>query len=226
MSLFDKYIVEAIENNKIHVTGVLHVGAHNAEELGFYHGFLDDACKNQILWIEGNPDKIKDLKARGINNVYNAVIADKDDEHVVFNVAYNTQSLSILPLGLHAIEHPDIRYVNEFEAKTVTLKTFFDDLKIDATVYNYWHLDIQGAELMALKGAGSLLKNVDVISIEVNTKEIYKGAPLIGDIDEYLQNTENLRDFGNFQRVLTKISKHGWGDALYLKKKKYTTYCP
>lgn len=218
MSLFEKYIAEAIENNKIHVTGVLHVGAHNAEELDFYHGLLSKAGKNQILWIEANPDKVKELKARGINNVYEAVIADKDGEKVMFNVANNTQSSSILPLGLHAIEHPDIHYVNEFEAKTVTLKTFFDDLKCDATVYNYWHLDIQGAELMALKGAGSLLKNVDIISIEVNTKEIYKGCPLISDIDEYLQNTKNLRDFGNFQRILTKISKHGWGDAVYLRK--------
>ena len=77
-------------------------------------------------------------------------------------------------------------------------------------MYNYWHLDIQGAELLALKGAGDLLNAVDVIVTEVNTVEMYKGNPLIGDIDKYLGDR-------GFERALTDMTDHGWGDALYVK---------
>jgi hypothetical protein len=46
---------------------------------------------------------------------------------------------------------------------------------------------------------------------EVNEKELYKNCGLIGEIDTFL-------NIYHFKRVLTNITCHGWGDALYIRK--------
>jgi len=212
MVLNKKYIIEEIKKNKIKLTGVLHIGAHECEEKGFYNKDLHINNKN-IIWIEANPTKVEEAKQRGIKNIYQAVITNEDDKEILFNVANNFQSSSVLELGTHEKEHPDIKYVKDlsFMAKTTTIKTFFKKNKIkNPYKYNFWNFDIQGAELMALQGAKDYIKYAKVINLEVNTEKVYKDCPLLSDIDAYLNKH-------NFQRVLTKITKHGWGDALYIK---------
>jgi glutamate synthase domain-containing protein 1 len=80
---------------------------------------------------------------------------------------------------------------------------------IDASKYNFWNMDIQGAELMALKGAPKSIQYAKAIYLEVNQTEVYKGCGLISDIDTFLLQY-------NFKRVLTNITPYGWGDALYI----------
>jgi len=70
-------------------------------------------------------------------------------------------------------------------------------------------LKIKGAELLALKGATQSIKHAKVLYVEVSSKELYKDGALIRDIDEYLGQF-------NFKRVMTNITIHKWGDALYI----------
>lgn len=86
---------------------------------------------------------------------------------------------------------------------------FFVRNNIDASKYNFWNFDIQGAELMALKGATQSIKYAKAIYLEVNEKELYKNCGLITEIDTFLLQYK-------FKRVLTNITIHGWGDALYI----------
>ena len=212
MVLNKKYIIEEIKRSKIKLTGVLHIGAHECEEKEFYNKDLHINNKN-IIWIEANPTKVEEAKTRGIDNIYQAVITNEDDKEIMFNVANNFQSSSVLELGTHATEHPDIKYVKElsFIAKTITIKSFFQRNKIrNPEKYNFWNFDIQGAELMALQGSKEYIKYAKVINLEVNTEKVYKDCPLMSEIDDFLSKY-------HFQRVLTKITKHGWGDALYIK---------
>lgn len=76
--------------------------------------------------------------------------------------------------------------------------------------YDFINLDIQGAELLALKGATSILPFVKAIYTEVNEKELYEGCALIEELDAYLKQN-------GFTRILTNMTKHGWGDALYIR---------
>lgn len=191
----------------VHIYGVLHVGAHDCEELPFYRDDLGVGASS-IHWVDAIQFKVDEAKARGVPNVYQAVITDKDDEHVVFHVSNNIQSSSVLPLKTHAREHPDVRYMTEFKTKSITLDTFFRKNKIDASALNLWNLDIQGAELLALKGAGESLRHADVLYLKVNEEELYEGCALLDELDAF------LRDRG-FVRVLTEMTRHGWGDAVY-----------
>jgi hypothetical protein len=94
--------------------------------------------------------------------------------------------------------------------KTVTVDTFLQRNNLDPSKYNVWNIDIQGADLLALKGGVNALKHVNVLYLEVNEKELYEGCPNVKDIDDFVSK------YG-FTRVLTEMTIHGWGDAIYVK---------
>ena len=193
--------------NNINIKGVFHVGAHECEELLFYNSF---GVKNEdIIWIDAIENKVNEAKERGIPNVYNALITDKDDEDIFFNLSNNIQSSSILEFGTHSLEHPWVVYTDKILKKSITIDTFFERNDLDASKYNFWNFDIQGAELIALKGATKSLQYAKALYLEVNEKELYKNCATIEEIDTFLSHY-------NFKRVLTKFTQHGWGDALYL----------
>ena len=49
------------------------------------------------------------------------------------------------------------------------------------------NIAIQGAELLALKGAIKSIKYAKALYLEVNEKELYKKGALIEEIDEFLE---------------------------------------
>ena len=57
-------------------------------------------------------------------------------------------------------------------------------------------MDLQGAELMALRGARETLRSVKVIHIEVSFRPMYVGQALFWDIDDYLRPNFDLVHIG------------------------------
>ena len=108
-----------VEKYNVNFKGVLHVGAHECEELNDYEKYLP---RNKILWVEALPTKVE-LSIQKYPNVLieNAVVSDVV-EKVRFNIANNGQSSSILELGLHTLIHPEVHYVDCFECETKLLK--------------------------------------------------------------------------------------------------------
>jgi hypothetical protein len=195
-------------SKNINITGAFHIGAHDCEEIPFYNSL---GLKNKdIIWIDAINSKVISAKERNIPNVYNEVITDKDNEDIIFNISNNGQSSSILELGTHLYHHSSVYYVDKVFLKSITIDTFFKKNNLDASKYNFWNFDIQGAELLALKGSIESIKYAKAIYLEVNVEELYKKCPLISDIDDFLSQF-------NFKRVLTNISPWNWGDALYIK---------
>lgn len=202
-------IKSVLSEYDIQITGALHVGAHECEEMSFYTSYLN-ITQNDVLWLEAMENKVIENKNRRIPNVYNAVVTDKDNDEVIFNVSNNGQSSSILEFGTHEIEHPNVKFIEKVKMKSITIDTFMKNNNLNPSKYNFWNFDIQGAELLALKGAENAVKHAKAIYLEVNEKELYKGCALIGDIDKHLKER-------GFERVVTNITCHKWGDALYVK---------
>lgn len=209
MLIDHKEIQTILANANIPISGVLHVGAHDCEELGFYTNW--GVSSNNIIWIDAISEKVEQAKSRGIPNVYRAVITDKDDVIVTFNISNNVQSSSILNLKTHLQEHPSVHYVSSTRETSVTIDTFFKRNNLDPAKYSFWNLDIQGAELLALTGASESIAYATALYLEVNEKELYEGCALIGQLDTFLSK------YG-FARIKTYMTHHGWGDALYIKK--------
>lgn len=194
--------------NNITVSGVFHVGAHDCEELSDYINVLH-VPPQDIVWVDAIQEKVIQSLQRGIPNVYNAVITDQDDQEVDFNVSNNGQSSSVLDFGTHAQEYPWCVYVDKRKHNSITVDSFFERNGLDASKCTLWNFDIQGAELLALRGATKSLKYAKALYLEVNEKELYKGCGLINEIDSFLAQY-------NFTRVATHMTKQGWGDALYV----------
>lgn len=208
MLIDQQTLVDELNRFNINVSGVLHIGAHNCEELGIYNNMNIDPLN--VIWIDAIQEKVEEATARGIPNVFNAVITDKDDEEVTFNVANNVESSSVLEFNTHSIEHPHVVFVSKRELKTVTIDTFFERNNLDVSKCEFWNFDIQGAELLALKGAKNAIKYAKAIYLEVNEKELYKGCVHISELDDFLKEK-------GFGRISTKMTQYGWGDALYLR---------
>lgn len=195
-----------VNKYNIKFTGILHVGMHEAEEIGVYEKYIG---RDKILWIEAMPDKVKYCISKFPSIlIENAIISDIEED-VTFHVSNNGQSSSILELGLHKNLHPEVHYISSFKSRSKRLDNVISNYKY--IPFNFLNLDIQGVELRALKSLGIYLENIDYIYTEVNSDYVYEKCDLIGDIDQYLST------FG-FKRVETSwFGDCKWGDAFYVK---------
>ena len=177
--------------------------------------YLSNGLKNTI-WIEANPkvyDKIEFINSENSEErVFNFAITDIDNESVKLNVTNNGQSSSILELEKHKIHHPTIHVSEILYVKTKRMSTLINESNIDINRYDFLNIDVQGAELLVLKGFGDLLNDIKYIYTEINTNSLYKDCALVSEIDEYLEK------YG-FKRVETSMTQFEWGDALYIKEK-------
>jgi len=201
-------VIENLKKNGITISGAFHIGAHECEELGYYEQ-LGIAPVN-ILWIDAMKEKVDLAAARKIPNVFQAVITDTDDAEVTFHITNNVQSSSVLEFGTHSTNHPTVHVVRDIKLKTITIDTFFERNGLNPSKYDFWTFDIQGAEMLALKGGKKALQFPKAIFLEVNTEEVYKGCAKRDDIDAFLATC-------GFRRVETFMTPNGWGDALYLR---------
>ena len=200
-------VAEISRNWGITPRGVLHVGAHEAEEASAYENF----GWLPVIWVEAQPQLVLKLQKKlslAKHKIIQAAVWDEDNIRKIFKVSSNSQSSSLLDFGTHALTYPSIHIVNEFEISTRRL----DGLLKGEKVPNFINLDIQGVEEQALRGMGTLLNLVDIIYTEVNKKEVYLGCSQIESLDVFLASE-------GFVRVAVRwmIGK-GWGDALYLRK--------
>lgn len=190
--------------------GIIHIGAHLAEERTSYKEFEIE----NIVWIEANPEVFN--KTNYLNSekeiVLNYAISDVDNEIHEFNIASNGESSSLLELELHRIHHPHINVIKKIHVKTRRMDSIINELDLDLSRFNFINLDIQGVELKALKGFGNYLDKIDYIYTEVNSNYLYKDCSLIDDIDGYLSKF-------NFERIETSMTKFEWGDAFYVRRK-------
>src|ERR1700733_11180658 len=198
--------------------GILHFGAHLGEEAKDY---ADVGCE-QVIWIEGNPSLIDELRsnlsAYPKNLVYNILISDKDHSKVIFNITEFSQSSSILELGVTEEIH-NTKVIERRELVARRIDSFFAEKSVDIRQYNFLNIDLQGFELVALKSMGKLLDHIDWIYTEVNSRRLYKKCVLLDELDLFLLNK-------GFKRVELYMTGWRWGDALYRRQKigagKYT----
>lgn len=73
-------------------------------------------------------------------------------------------------------------------------------------------LDVQGSELAALRGAGTILRTVRLVLLEVAFVPFYVDCPLYDEVDTFLQD-RGLRRYGIYPSVRPSI----WADALYVR---------
>lgn len=190
---------------KLTPNGVIHIGAHEAEELTQYV----ELGWGHMFWIEANPKLSQELQNTldsKNNTVINCAAWDIDKKVMTFNETTDSQSSSLLRLKKHSVYYPEIRSTAEYQVEARRIDSLFSA----SAHFTFANIDIQGAELQAIRGMGNLLKSIDAIYSEVNREELYENCANIQEIDEYLEKFE-------FKRVATRwVIGKGWGDAFYI----------
>jgi FkbM family methyltransferase len=100
---------------------------------------------------------------------------------------YGNKSSSLLKPEKTKEVHKWLEFNEEIELQTITLKQFCSENEINTI--DFIHMDVQGAELLVLEGAKDLINNINLIWLEVEAVELYKGQPLKNDVEKFmLQN--------------------------------------
>jgi FkbM family methyltransferase len=115
--------------------------------------------------------------------------------------------------------------VAQHQVETTRLDDIAEIERID-----FLKMDIQGAELMALKSAEQKLKDTLVINVEVEFVELYKGQPLFADIDQYLRSQgfqfhcfngepsgRAFKPLMPTEGIQRTIRQHLWADVVYVR---------
>lgn len=204
-------VPEIFKKYNITPAGILHIGAHHAQEARTYASL---GVEN-VIWVEAD-DKTASELAEKIkpyikNKSYCFAASDVDGEEVDFYIASNGESSSLLEMEKHMVHHPHITIAGQKKVLTKRIDTFFEEENLDSKDYNFVMIDVQGAELLALNGMKKSLENIDYIYTEVNDAEIYKNCAKMNEVDEFLSKY-------NFKRVETNMSIYEWGDAFYIKR--------
>ena len=196
--------------------GVIHIGAHLGEER-----YLYDYYSNNVLWFEPIPsiyDELnKNLKNFPNQLAFNKLITDIDKKKYDFHITNNYCSSSIYEIKLHEILWPEVKEINKITLKSITLDSFIYEKKIQINKYDTIVMDTQGSELLVLKGAEKILKNIKFIKTEAADFESYEGCCQLKDIDDFL-----------LKRGFTLISKKNlmtgevgnYYDVVYIKQEK------
>lgn len=191
-------------------TGVLHVGAHHGEERDTYFslGWIP------IAWIEANPYLVEVLERQcdpKKEMVVEGAAWAQSGLKLQLNLMNDSQTTSLFDFNDYS-RYPDLTKTGISEVSTVVLSdVLWECISRFDSFPNYLHLDIQGSELEALRGLADEVSHFDVIYTEVATREVYRGQPLVNEIDLYLAS------FG-FKRLITRmVPLAGWGDAVYVQ---------
>lgn len=190
---------------------ILHCGAHSCQERSLYR-----SLSLQVLWIEGDPTifewGVKHLESyQGEQKILNALITDKDNDDINFNVTSNRGlSSSIFELNEHRQMHPGVRHVQTKKLKSITLNTLLKQNNIDYKDFDCAIFDLQGAELLALKGF--TLDSLKYIIVEAANFDAYKGCATDKDISKYLE----IYGFFEVERQLqTEMGEKKYWDIIY-----------
>lgn len=189
--------------------GIIHIGARHAEELKYYQ----ELGVNDVLWIEADPTAEQPLVQAVSKHPGSrvAIFAAADSEGTIqLHITSNSgHSSSILEPNLQRY-YPDISETGQVTVEKHKLDNYLT--LQDKEKYNTIVIDVQGAELIALRGAIDTLKHIDVVIAEINYAELYKGSVLIRELDAFLQKQ-------GFTRVDTISGGYYTGDAMYIKEK-------
>ena len=206
MSLLNISILK--EKYSLDISKIVHVGAHEGQEVNDYLNNFGDI---EINLFEPQENIFKNLKSNygDYKNIYlyNFALGSKQGHSKMYKAENEGQSSSFLKPKKHLDEHPEVRFIGE--SKDLEIKVL-DDLNISNI--DLINIDTQGYELEVLKGAKNALHRIKYILIEVNKDELYEGCPHVKDLDRFLSNYNFIRTDTYFWS-----DTFSWGDAFYIK---------
>jgi FkbM family methyltransferase len=175
--------------------GVLHIGAHEGQEASMYANLVV-----RVMWIEAIPEKYtvltKNISKYTNQKAKNILLGSKNTKENIFYLSSNNkESSSIYNFGSDN-SSKKLRMNTSISIPMKKLQTVFSPKTI--SLYPHWVIDVQGAELDVLKGAGKLLRFCHSLEVEVTSEDfdLYQGGSKKNEVINFLESHgfTNLND--------------------------------
>ncbi len=200
----------------VRVRGLILVGANDGGELSEYVG----ARIRHALLIEPQPEPLALLRSRIVNHphfhVIQALCSNIGGATVPFYSSSNggKSSSMLAPTG-HLATHPTVSFAEKIFMTTTTVDDIKSSFLAANTKYTKQHfnllaVDVQGAELLVLRGAERTLPDMAAVWCEISHIELYSEGAKFEEIFAFLI----LRGFRLFW---TSIGRKFHGDALFVR---------
>jgi FkbM family methyltransferase len=200
---------------------VVHVGAHAGEEVAAYrlHG------ARRIVLFEANAASCETLQQRfgddaDIDIVHVAITDHIGTERLLLhaNSRGETESASLLPMKRLGEIVSSMHTEGAVDVPASTLDAELEGIGVDPLTVGLLVLDVQGAELRALRGATRALAGVRAVLTEVAFVELYDDAAQAEDVAQVLTAAGfGLVDTLSYELYQDDGRFPAWGDQLYAR---------
>lgn len=165
--------------------GVLHVGAHEGQEAQTYSNL-----SKSVIWIEAIPhyfDKLqRNIAQHSSQSAWNLLLDSKcADSRPFYTTSNDCESSSIYPL-VENDHWMGLTNCEILELPARRLDCVFSPSTLSGA--DYWIIDVQGAEIEVLKGAGHLLSLCQYLQVEISQENFYEGGAQFGDLRDFLES--------------------------------------
>ncbi|HEX4097249.1 MAG TPA: FkbM family methyltransferase, partial [Caulobacteraceae bacterium] len=200
-------MAEVIEASGYRPRGIVQAGANKGREAERYLSLSPDL----IVWIEADTTWMPALNKLTLASppatrqiALNALIADRDGVAIDF-LRYSNKgwaSSTYRPTKLMQTEWPGVGPTGEVVPMTsARLETVLAGAGLSPADIDALALDVGGAELEALKGAGAFLAGLELIQVKLYPDPYFDGGAPAEDVVAFLERA-------GFRR-LTKLTDHG-----------------
>lgn len=186
---------------------VLHVGAHRGQEATSYQNW----AVKRVIWVEANPKAIPMLEANiraaqaAPRSFLQRILKRSQTEHVILQALVGDADGPLVPFHLYDNDgasnsifrktdaardaHPHVSETGEvLELPMTRLDTLLRENGIEPSQIDFATLDVQGAELLCLKGAPDVLESLRFLETEISKEAFYDGGVLLPELDGFLRN--------------------------------------
>ena len=174
--------------------GIIHLGAHRGHEASTY-----DKLDKPVLWVEAMPDVFSELQTHiqqfKSQQALQGLLSNQAGQTYPFNISNNNGgvSSSLFEFGPYGEGDEslwptlDLKMVSQITLSSTTLDELLTKHEVAPNPYDFWVIDLQGAEKLALEGALQSLKHCMAMYIEVSTVEVYKKAVQWDELQSWLR---------------------------------------
>ena len=191
-SLFDKQYRRAFRNLR-HLPRhtyryVIDAGANRGS---FTDAFLLLHRPQRVIMVEAIPELAENLRARYAGDprisIVEAALSDRNGE-AQFEINRSEASSSLLPIDPRNSEWfaRDLSVARSIQVPTITLPELMSRQGLQTI--DLLKLDLQGAERLVLTASQEILDRIEVIYTEIFFEQLYAGAWLFWDTNEFLSH--------------------------------------
>ena len=189
-SLVDKQYRRAYRNlrhlPRLEYRSVIDGGASNGS---FTDAFLQLHRPQRVVLVEAIPARAEELRTRYAGKAGVSVVAAALSDQIgtaQFEINRHVNSSSLLTIDPRNNEWfgRDLRVAQTVSVSTITLPALMKEQGLQSV--DLLKLDLQGAERLVLTGGAAVLDRVRVIYTEVFFEQLYAGAWLVWEMNEFL----------------------------------------